>query len=130
MSLYTLNKKERLKSRLLIKSLFDKGQSFGAYPLRWIWLRVEESENQSNPILFTVSVAKRKFPKAVQRNAIKRLVREAYRLHKPALLQKIPKNSQYALMVLYVAKEKQTFEVIEKAMKKAVIQFEKQITKA
>ena len=84
---FTFKKEERLKSRKLIGEMFKKGESFGQYPLRLIWVKREENDNEF-PIQFTVSVPKKKFPKAVQRNHIKRKVREAYRLHKHKLYEK------------------------------------------
>ncbi|HUR67440.1 MAG TPA: ribonuclease P protein component [Chitinophagaceae bacterium] len=74
---FTLGKTERLKSRKAIDDLFEKGQSFTVPPLRVIYLIT-----QSGGLQFAVGVSARHFKKAVDRNTIKRKIREAYRLQK------------------------------------------------
>jgi len=73
---YTLGKTERLKSRKAIDALFDKGNSFTATPFRVLYLGIPAG------LQFAVGVASRNFKKAVDRNKIKRRIREAYRLQK------------------------------------------------
>ena len=109
--------------------MFKKGKSFGQYPLRLIW--VEQTEKTSEfPIQFAVSVPKKKFPKAVQRNHLKRKIREAYRLNKPRLFKKLEEHDkQYAWMVLYVGKEKLPYTEIEKSMQRMIGRFVKNVTK-
>lgn len=126
---YTFKREERLKSRNVIGQLFKGGKSFGQYPLRLIW--VEQTEKTGEfPVQFAVSVPKKKFPKAVQRNHLKRKVREAYRLNKPYLYKKLAgQEKQYALMVLYVAKEKLPYAEIEKSMQRMIGRFVKVIRK-
>ncbi|TAK37532.1 MAG: ribonuclease P protein component [Saprospiraceae bacterium] len=116
MTQFTFKKKERLKSRKTIGRLFAGGQSFGMYPLRLVFLKEEEPKS-GTPVEFGVSVPKRSFKSAVARNRLKRKVREAWRLNKHQLYQRLAgKPWQYAFMVIYVAKEDLTYEVIEKAM--------------
>ena len=74
MSSYTFHRDERLKSRKVIGMLFKEGKSFGQYPLRVVYMPVEERRSDF-PAQFTVSVPKKKFPKAVSRNRIRRQVR-------------------------------------------------------
>ncbi len=113
----TFQRAERLKRRKVIGALFQKGQSFGQYPLRAIFVKLEEREG-AFPVQFAVSVPKRKFPKAAHRNRIRRRVKEAYRLNKHRLYGVLEEQEgQLALMVLYVAKEELPFEEIEGAMK-------------
>ncbi len=114
----TLSKKERLKSRKIIECLFADGASFGIYPLRVVWLTLD-ADKQESPICFTVSVSKKRFRRAVDRNRIKRLIKEAYRLQNEqlkAVVATAPKNM--ALMVIYTGKEIPDFKLVEKAMKK------------
>lgn len=119
----TFRREERLKSEKLISGLFKKGKSFGQYPIRLIWLPLKVEET-AYPIQFSVSVPKRKFPKAVDRNQIKRLIRESYRLHKSRVYDVLYKEKEkYAFMVLYVAKEKQSFDEIDQAMGKMLRRF-------
>lgn len=119
----TFRREERLKSEIIIRELFKKGQSFGQYPLRLIWLPIEEQQGNF-PVLFAVSVPKRKFPKAVHRNQLKRLIREAYRLQKGDLYEVLAKEGEhYAFMVLYVAKELKPYTEVESAMRKMLKRF-------
>ncbi len=76
---FTLGKKERLKSRRLIEELFSKGRSFNQPPLRVVYMNMEKG------LQAAVGVSTRHFKKSVDRNRIKRLIREAYRLQKNSL---------------------------------------------
>ena len=122
MSIYTFKKAERLKSRKTIGRLFNKeGKTFAKFPLRLVFMEIEESDV---PIQFTVSVSKRKFKRAPDRNRVKRLVREAYRLNKPDLLKKFEgKEKSFAWMIIFTGKEMPDYVQIEKAMKKIIGQF-------
>ncbi len=123
MPLQSFNRKERLKSKKIIGRLFSEGQSFGQYPLRLIWLPLEYQEGNP-PIKCSVSVAKKKFPKATHRNRIRRQIKEAYRLNKAQIYEVLEKDTvQYAFMILYVAKEAVAYEEIDKAMKKMLHRF-------
>ena len=120
MSNLKFHRGERLKSRKIINQLFSKGSSIGQYPFRWVWIDVADPLSDF-PIQFTVSVPKRKFPKAVQRNRIKRQVREAYRLHKDQLYESQKEvQLQKALMVIYTGKEEMSSKEIHKTMRKSV----------
>ncbi len=108
-------KGERLKSRKLIQSLFVNGQSKSFYPIRIVWLQTEL--NSSYPIQTTFSVSKKKFPKAVDRNRIKRQMREAYRLQKQSLCNDLTNNDQQiALMFIFLAKEFHPYQTISKSL--------------
>lgn len=123
MPLHSFKREERLKSRKIIGALFSDGHSFGQYPLRLIWKEINDQQPAS-PIQCTVSVAKKKFPKATDRNRIRRRVKEAYRLHKHWVYEAIEESgTHYALMILYVAKESLPYEDIEQAMKKMLSRF-------
>lgn len=115
-------KKERLSSEKDIECLFEKGKAFLAFPLRVIFYWEEADEGQAVPdVAILISVGKKKFKHAVDRNRLKRLVREAYRLNKhlladnPLLLTK-----RLRLSFVYIHKEKLGFNEIEKSMKKAL----------
>lgn len=105
-------KNEKLKSQKVIDKLFSEGKSVAAYPLRLVYMRTGAQD--SLPIKAGVSVSKRNFKKAVDRNRIKRLLREAYRLNKCKYLNNIP--DQYAFMILYVGKTKSDYDTISKKM--------------
>ncbi len=80
----TLNKSERLNSRKQIARLFAEGKGFVCFPysVRWMWAADDTS---SAPVSVLVSVSKRRFKHAVDRNRVKRVTRECYRLHKSDL---------------------------------------------
>ncbi|TNJ47089.1 ribonuclease P protein component [Tamlana fucoidanivorans] len=109
---YTYPKKEKLKSKKLIDQLFSQGKSVSAYPLRLVYLQTAFDEDVLAKT--GVSVSKRYFKKAVDRNRIKRLLRESYRLHKAQFINDL--ETQHAFMILYVGKEKPTCSQVEKRM--------------
>lgn len=114
---YTFQRGERLKSRKEIERLFREGNSFSQYPLRLVWLPMEERRSEF-PVQFALSVPKRKFKRAYQRNRIRRQVREAYRLHKHRLYRQLAgAEHQIAFLVLYTAGEALPFRQIENAMR-------------
>src|SRR5690606_26942375 len=109
----SFRKIEKLKGQKLIEKLFSEGQSVAAYPLRLVYLKT----NFDDPVKIKtgVSVSKRNFKKAVDRNRIKRLMREAYRLNKSEYFNNIP--DQYAFMILYIGKTQTDFETVSRKMK-------------
>lgn len=116
--MFTFQRAERLKSRKTIGKLFKEGHSIISYPVRFVWIKVETPLGEF-PVQMALSVPKRSFPKAVDRNRLRRKIREAYRLHKHSLYQELDsQEQQFALMVIYVAKETLTFQEIEKGVKK------------
>jgi ribonuclease P protein component len=113
------SKIEKLKSKILIEKLFLEGKSISCFPLRLIFLKTTFNE----PIIAKcgVSVGKRNFKNAVDRNKVKRLIREAYRLNKNSYFNNI--TTQYALMILYIGNEKPTLKNIDIAMKNLLEKF-------
>ncbi|MBK8557971.1 MAG: ribonuclease P protein component [Lewinellaceae bacterium] len=116
-------KHEHLKSRKMIARLFTEGHSYMAYPLRVVWL--EQDEPVDVPVYLGVSVSKRVFKTAVGRNRMKRLMREAYRLLKPELLEKLEAESHkpIAMMLLYIAKEPLSLEDVQAGIRKMIRKF-------
>ena len=112
-------KSERLKSRKQIDVLFEQGKSFAVFPVRATYqfdLNEEKAGLQAG-----VSVSKRFFKKAVDRNRIKRLLREAYRLQKEDLQRETKtKGIQGTVFFLYTDKSVASFEVVKKAMAKCL----------
>lgn len=117
-------KKEKLKSQKQIERLFSEGKSIGVYPLRMVYLKSDF--NDDTRIKTGVSVSKRNFKKAVDRNRIKRLLREAYRLNKPESFNN--KSSGFTLMILYISKDESDFILIEKKMKQLLETFSKKVS--
>lgn len=110
---FTFNKKEKLKSKKCIDQLFTSGQSVSVFPLRLVYLPT--TFDDGTIIKTGVSVSKRFFKTAVDRNRIKRLIREAYRLHKAVYFNNL--TTPHAFMILYIGKEKPTLIEIETKMK-------------
>lgn len=127
---FRFQREERLKSQKIIGSLFKDGESFGQYPLRLIWKPLEDSSNGAL-VQFTVSVAKKKFPHAVDRNRLRRQVREAYRLQKHLLYDRLdPQKKGYAIMALYTAKEPLPYTEIFQSMERALRRLSKLLNQA
>jgi ribonuclease P protein component len=110
---FTYPKSERLKSKTTINLLFSAGKSVSKYPLRLVYVPVNLPEEE--PIKMGVSVSKKYFKKAVDRNYFKRVLRETYRLNKH-LLQ--PAGEQrYAFMFFYQTSERLPYAQIEEKTK-------------
>ena len=110
---HTFGKNERLHSRKLIGKLFSDGSSFFIYPFKVIFLEVDAADDSPAKLLITVS--KRNFKKAVQRNRIKRLIRESYRLNKQVLYSKRRNNGKQLLTgLIFVGKTIPPFAEIER----------------
>lgn len=106
---YSFNKIEKLKSVKLIEQLFDEGKSISVFPLRMVYLSCSFEEDVKLKV--GVSVSKRNFKRAVDRNKIKRLLREAYRLNKHVYFNNIA--TQYAFMILYIGSENPDINLLE-----------------
>ena len=128
---YTFTKAERLNSKLAIDKLFAGGNaSTVAFPLRIVYMRVNiEQKNGVDvkdvdpPVSILVSVPKKRFRHATDRNRMKRLVREAYRLNKHILWDAL-KDKDYKLAIAFVCitDNLPTFRAVNKSMVKALTQ--------
>ncbi|MFN8249083.1 MAG: ribonuclease P protein component [Ferruginibacter sp.] len=106
---YFLRKDSRLKSRKQIDELFAKGNSFSNYPFKVIWL----PQNKQAALQAAFSVSSRHFKKATDRNRIKRLMRESYRLQKNKLETHLAETGkQLSVFILYVGKEMPAYDLV------------------
>ena len=123
---FSYGKEEKLKSKKLIEALFIERQSVAKYPLRLAFkkLETEDVNLKKSELQVAVSVSKKHFKKAVDRNYFKRVLRENYRLNKHLILDKI--SGKYALMLLYQTKDRLTYEEINE---KTIQLFEKFVAK-
>ena len=101
-------KNEKLKSKITIGLLFTEGKSVSKYPLRLVYKA--GSFDESEKIKMGVSVSKKNFKKAVDRNYFKRILRETYRLNKHMLIDNL--DRPYAFMFFYQTKDRLTYEEI------------------
>jgi ribonuclease P protein component len=122
----TFPKAERLTSRKLIEKLVQEGNSFSQYPFRLSWLPAELKEKV--PAQVAIVVSKRNFKRAVDRNRIKRLMREVYRKNKSGLHQILTnKNMQCALLLLYTGKVVPDFAEVDRKLRLTLQRFEQTI---
>lgn len=122
---FTYPKDEKLKSKKTIDLLFSKGKSVSKYPLRLVYVANEDDSDKAaaQPIKMGVSVSKKYFKHAVDRNYFKRVLRETYRLNKHLLVDALEKP--YAFMFFYQTKDRLTYEQINT---KTIQLFEKYLT--
>lgn len=122
---FTYPKSEKLKSKITIDLLFSKGKSVSRYPLRLVFVESDYGipEDSNQKLKMGVSVSKKYFKHAVDRNYFKRVLRETYRLNKHILINNLDKK--YAFMFFYQTKERLSYEEINT---KTIQLFEKLIS--
>jgi ribonuclease P protein component len=128
--MYTFKKEERLCNKKLIDELFHNGSSFLCYPYRVSWLTVEE--NAEFPVQVLIAVPKKRYKRAVDRNLVKRRIREAYRLNKQEHLYNLltAADKKIIFSVGYIGKEIEPYPVMEKKMLKLLKQLSEQVAAA
>jgi ribonuclease P protein component len=120
--MYTFKKEERLCNKKLIDELFHNGSSFLCYPFKVSWLYT--SEPIAYPVQILFSVSKKRYKRAVDRNLIKRRMREAYRLKKQQHLYDVLNraNKKIVLSLGYIGKEIAPADFTQKKMLKLLTQ--------
>lgn len=108
---FTFGKEEKLKSRKQIEQLFAEGDIVKEFPILMKFLKVDENDFL---IKVAFSVPKRNFKLAVDRNRIKRLLRESYRLNKHILLNNV--EGKYVIMFIYTDKKEWNYQDLEEKM--------------
>lgn len=116
----TLHKVERLDKKKIIEKMFAGGsRSFSVFPLRVVYLPVEELEADASIL---ISVSKRRFKRAVKRNRVKRQVREAYRVNKHELLNiLVERKCRLAIAFIYLSDQLVESSIIEDRMRIALV---------
>jgi ribonuclease P protein component len=148
--LYTLQKGERIKSRKAIEQLFAEGKHFSVYPFRVTWRGIgnrqsgivnresgigngesEELHRSPSPttsLQAAFSVGRRQFKRAVDRNRIKRLMREAWRLQKIPLQDELVKGAvQLQVFLVYSGRELPDFQLVKEKMKEVLLRLQKSV---
>ncbi|MBK9225111.1 MAG: ribonuclease P protein component [Flavobacterium sp.] len=110
---FTYPKSEKLKSKKTIDLLFSEGKSVSKYPLRLVYIESDYgiAENSTQKIKMGVSVSKKYFKHAVDRNYFKRVLRETYRLNKHLLIDHLEKP--HAFMFFYQSNDRLSYQEIE-----------------
>lgn len=115
---YTFKKHEKLKSRKAIEQLFREGKSFSNFPFKVIW---KFNEMASTELQAGFTVSSKQFKKAVDRNRIKRLIRESYRLQKDQLQGQLKNKQKYlSVFFIYVGNELPEYSFIFERTGKAI----------
>jgi len=129
---FTLAKQERLKSRKLIEQLFSEGKNFSVNPFKIYYLFLPlltphlSSDSHQVAIQFGVGVSTKNFKRAVDRNRIKRITREAYRLQKLPLQEKLKeKKTRLNVFFIYTGKELASYKEVHDKMNLSLTRLDK-----
>ena len=115
MSAPTFRKQERIVSTKLIETLFEKGSSHSvaAFPLRAVYVEIERQAGCAQ-VQVLISIPKKRFKHAVDRNRVKRQVREAYRHHKEILGGKVAEDQQLLIAFIWLSDKHYHTSEVEK----------------
>lgn len=119
----TLSKSERLSSQKLIETLFTQGRSINHHPFVIRFTPLPDGQNDYHQVL--ISVSKRNFKRAVDRNKIKRLIREAYRCNKHLIAST---KNKHAIAYIYTFKEIMPFDQIENKLIQSLLRLKEVIS--
>lgn len=111
-------KEEHLCSKSVIEKLYAEGDSVAAYPLRAVFLDIEPEEKAPAASIL-IAVSKKRFKHAVDRNLVKRRLREAYRLNKHPFIEELQQSGRHmAVAILYLDRQHHSFTHLQARMKK------------
>lgn len=115
----SFTKDERLCSEILIDEIFKNGKKQKSFPFIATYLPVDSSEcDWASQVRIVISIPKKRVKLAVKRNRLKRQIKEAYRLNKSIFYSQLrDKETNLALFLIYVGKEKENYNFIEKKLK-------------
>ena len=113
--MFSFHKQERLNNKKRINQLFRSGKFFSQEPFQIYWL---ENKQEKNIIELLVSVPKKNIKFAVNRNIIKRMVKEAYRLNKKALQEQVNREKKsFSVAIIYMNNKIPSYLYVEKKIK-------------
>lgn len=122
---YGLSRSERLRGRKLTDRLFAEGNSGFVFPLRYFYLTEPFDGHETSTISMMVSVPKRHFKRAVKRNLLKRRVREAFRLNKHILQERLPDGTRIMVAFIYGHNEVAEFPKIQSSIRRILSDIDK-----
>jgi len=124
---YSFPASRKLKSEKIISRLFQEGKPLFKYPIRLVYLT--DANNESlEPIQYTVSVPKKRFKRAVDRNLLKRRMREGIRLNQHSLTLDHIEDSYLAIMMVYISDKVEPSTVIHRSIEKIMAKLQREIT--
>ncbi|MCK5820805.1 MAG: ribonuclease P protein component [Bacteroidales bacterium] len=119
-------KSERLSSQKEIQALFSDGHSFHSFPFRVVWKFSDKPDNHLARVV--ISVPKRKFKKAVDRNLIRRRIKEVYRVQKHILYDHLDQAEvKLIFMLMYTHDEIMDFNELEGKISKLLVRFKQEV---
>lgn len=134
---FTLRKEEKLRHRSLVERLFSEGRSVYAYPLRVVWQTYSPEQLERNfrtgvpprvgQIQMLITVPKKKLRHAVDRVLMRRRIREAYRLERLALKERVEGAEEMRLLdmaFVYIATTNEDFQTVRSRMRKLLAKIE------
>ena len=115
----SFTKDERLCSKIVIDEIFEKGKKLKSFPFIVTYLAIPSDEcDWDSQVKIVTSVPKRRVKLASKRNRVKRQIKEAYRLNKSSFYADLEqKNTNLALFLVYIGKEKENYSFIDKKIK-------------
>ena len=117
---------EHLKSKRVLEKVYNEGALLKKYPFRLKYLK--HAVNEGSGVQIVISIPKRYIKTAVERNRLRRKIKEIYRLNKRPILDKVKdQNEGLALFLIYTSKEKEPFAALDKKLKELLITLEKNI---
>jgi len=124
----SFKKEERLCNIKLIEKLYHNGSSFLVYPFRILWIPAEQ--DSATPVQVLISVPKKRFKRAVDRNLLKRRIREIYRLHKSEDLFPFlnERSEKIVLGINYIGNEIAEYASMEKKFNNVLTRLKKNIS--
>lgn len=122
---YKFKKAERLCSTAQIEELFNEHETLFKFPFKLVWRKIEKE--RKHPVQLSISVGKKRFRNAVDRNYMKRHIREAYRLNKHIVLDHC-NGFSIDMMLIYVDTKLRSFVDIEPSMKEVLNKLAKEIS--
>lgn len=128
---YTLKKEDRLKSRKTIELLFKNGKTVNIFPLRIFYLLTPDTTSEQNKLQAGFSASTKNFKKAIDRNRIKRLLRESYRLQKHSLTEQLEiSDKRLSIFFVFNGNELPDYKIVYEKMQSSIKRLQKIINES